>query len=157
MRWLLIIILSLTLIAFIHQHIKDVEEKEMLRNELFDLMWEKDSLQSIEQHYVIGSYYNPVVNQCDVDCLFTANMSYIDTIALNNYQLRWVAISRDLLKHYNFNDTIIVHSNNQKINGLWVIKDVMNKRYQKRIDFLVPLNDTLQIGKIALKIKKYRT
>jgi hypothetical protein len=39
MRWLLIIILSLTLIAFMHQHIKDIEEKEMVRNDLFELMW----------------------------------------------------------------------------------------------------------------------
>jgi hypothetical protein len=157
MRWLLIIILSLTLIAFIHQHIKDIEEKEMLRNDLFELMCEKDSIASIEEHYVIGTYYNPVIEQTNMDCLFTANMSYIDTIALKNYQLRWVAISRDLLKYYNFNDTIIIHSNNPNINGLWIIKDVMNKKYQKRIDFLVPLNDTLQIGKIALKIKKYGT
>lgn len=157
MRWLLIIILSLTLIAFIHQHIKDIEEKEMLRNDLFELMWEKDSIASIEEHYVIGTYYNPVVEQTNIDCLYTANMSYIDTIALKNYQLRWVAISRDLLEYYNFNDTIIIHSNNPNINGLWIIKDVMNKRYQKRIDFLVPLDDTLQIGEIALKIKKYGT
>ena len=157
MRWFLIVILSLALVAFIDQHISDVKEKEMLRDELFDLMQEKDSISFIDYHYVIGTYYNPVIEQTNLDCLNTANMSFIDTTALKNYQLRWVAISRDLLKHYNFNDTIEVYSNNPNINGLWVIKDIMNKRYQKRIDFLVPINDTLKIGKIALKIKKYGT
>lgn len=157
MRWFLIVILSLALIAFIDQHISDVKEKEMLRDELFDLILKKDSISSIKQHYVIGTYYNPVVEQTDIDCLHTANMSFIDTVALKNYQLRWVAISRDLLEHYNLNDTIMVYSDNHRINGLWIIKDVMNKKYQKRIDFLVPLDDTLQIGKIALKIEKYGT
>lgn len=157
MRWFLIVILSLTLIAFMDQHISDMKEKEMLRNELFDLMQEKDSISYVEEHYVIGTYYNPVIEQTNMDCLFTANMSFIDTVALKNYQLRWVAISRDLLEYYNFNDTIEVHSNNINVNGLWIIKDVMNKRYQKRVDFLVPLNDTLKIGKMSLKIKKYGT
>lgn len=49
---------------------------------------------------------------------------------------RVVAVSRDLLKKYPFH-TIIVVRGAGKLNGKWVVEDVMNKRWHKRIDFLI--------------------
>ena len=34
-------------------------------------------------------------------------------------------------------DTIMVKGANNRFNGKWVIRDVMNKRFTNRIDFLI--------------------
>jgi 3D (Asp-Asp-Asp) domain-containing protein len=106
-------------------------------------------------HKVLATKYNAVEEQCDSDPLVTADLSKIDIDDLNNYKLKWVAISRDLKKYYNFGDTILVDSNNLKLNGEWVVRDVMNKRYKNRIDFLVPQNDKYDMDRpIKLEISK---
>ncbi len=60
--------------------------------------------------------------------------------------LRYVALSRNLLKRwggpFEYGDFIVVegaddHRGNH--NGIWQVKDTMNKRWVDRIDFLVPL------------------
>lgn len=97
--------------------------------------------------------YNAEVKQCDSDPLTTANGSKIDTSLLKQNKLRWVALSRDLIKcdyrnslyprngHwqglFEFGDTITVASKSMPhINGKWVVNDCMNSRYSKSIDFL---------------------
>lgn len=92
-------------------------------------------------HLERGTRYNPVVGQCDADPLITADMSFIDTVKLENKEIRWVALSRDLLKRWNgpinYGDTILIFSASKPIiNGKWVVHDSMNKRYKKTIDFL---------------------
>lgn len=87
------------------------------------------------------TWYNPVVSQCDSDPLVTADMSRIDLDALGKREIRWIAVSRDLLGDYSMGDTIYLESPNPKINGEWVIHDVMNRRFTKRIDLLVDIND----------------
>lgn len=91
---------------------------------------------------VLITWYNPSEDQCDSDPLVTADMSVIDLEELKNRDIRWIAVSRDLLKTYSLGDTIIIDSPNQKVNGEWVIHDVMNKRFTKRIDLLVSEDDT---------------
>ena len=63
-------------------------------------------------------------------------------------------MSRDLeAKGFKMN-TIVVVSNAGKMNGLWVIRDRMNKRWTNRIDFLV--DETIKAGKWNnVKIKLY--
>ena len=67
---------------------------------------------------------------------------------------RIIAVSRDLeAKGFKMNKTVVV-SNAGDMNGLWVIRDRMNKRWTKRIDFLV--DETLKGGKWTnVKIKLY--
>ena len=90
---------------------------------------------------VTGTYYNPVVAQCDDNPLQTADNSHIDLQKLKEEGIRWVALSRDLLKRwggpYDYGDTLYVYHPHDKIRGTWVIHDCMNKRYKNRIDFLV--------------------
>ena len=49
---------------------------------------------------------------------------------------RVIAVSRDLLENYPFHTYVIVKGAG-KLDGIWKVEDVMNKRYTKRIDFLL--------------------
>lgn len=102
------------------------------------------------------------VSQCDNDPFTTADGSVIDPIKLKNKQIRWCALSRDLIWDeyrqgihtegfrglFEFGDTIVVKSNsNPQINGKWVVHDTMNKRYTNSIDFLIhPDNNNPKLG-----------
>ena len=67
---------------------------------------------------------------------------------------RIIAVSRDLeALGFTMNKTVVV-SNAGDMDGLWVIRDRMNKRWTKRIDFLV--DTTMKGGKWTnVKIKLY--
>lgn len=82
----------------------------------------------------------------------TASGKKIDIKKLNSGKLRWVALSRDLLRHYKYGDTITVISDNPKVNGKWIVMDKMGKHHRKRIDFLTPKGVNLGLDK-PLKIK----
>jgi len=102
------------------------------------------------------------VSQCDNDPFTTADGSVIDPIKLKNKEIRWCALSRDLIWDeyrqtihkqgfrglFEFGDTIVVKSNsNPQINGKWVVHDTMNKRYKNSIDFLIhPDNNNPKLG-----------
>jgi hypothetical protein len=100
--------------------------------------------------------------QCDNNPLTTADGSVIDPVKLRNKEIRWCALSRDLIwdeyrqgihaegfrGFFEFGDTIVVKSNsNPQINGKWVVHDTMNKRYKNSIDFLIdPDNNKPKLG-----------
>ena len=109
--------------------------------------------------------YNAEVTQCNSDPLTTADGSRIDLDKLANSQLRWCALSRDLIwdeerqklhnydtsvfrGFFRFGDTIVVESiSSPQINGKWVVRDCMNKRYKRSIDFLFdPKNNKPKLG-----------
>ena len=106
--------------------------------------------------------YNAEVTQCDSDPLTTADGSRIDLNKLANGELRWCALSRDLIWDeyrqsihaegfrglFEFGDTITVYSKTcPQINGKWTIHDTMNKRYTRSIDFLIhPDNNNPKLG-----------
>ena len=74
---------------------------------------------------------------------------------MNNPELhRIIAVSRDLeAKGFKMNSIVVV-SNARDMNGLWVVRDRMHKRWTNRIDFLV--DETLKGGKWNnVKIKLY--
>lgn len=88
--------------------------------------------------------YNPEEGQCDADPLITANNSRIDLEKLRRNEIRWMALSRNLLKRwngaFNYGDTVSLHSGDASIDGLWVINDNMNKRFRDRGDLLFHRN-----------------
>ena len=53
---------------------------------------------------------------------------------------RIIAVSRDLKKKYPFGTKLTI-KNAGKYNGEYVVQDVMNKRYKKRIDILINPKD----------------
>lgn len=84
--------------------------------------------------------YHPEKNQCDASPLTTASNSKIDVEKLKNEEIRWMALSRNLLKRwrgeFQYGDTVLVTAGDPQIDGLWVIKDTMNKRFKNRGDLL---------------------
>ena len=94
---------------------------------------------------VTATYYNAVPGQCDSSPLITADNSHIDLVKLKKKELRWVALSRDLLKRwggpFDYGDTITIEHKNKDLAGEWVVHDSMNARFTKRMDFLVALGN----------------
>ena len=84
---------------------------------------------------VTGTFYNPTAGQCDDRPFETADGSMI----VNG--VRWIAMSRDLLKRwggrYDYGDTVWVYHPHKALCGWWVVRDTMNKRWKRRVDFLV--------------------
>ena len=89
---------------------------------------------------VTGTYYHTDASQSDDNPFITADQSEIDSVKLKRGELRWVALSRDLLKRWkgpiNYGDTIYVHHPDDELRGNWIVRDCMNARYENRIDFL---------------------
>lgn len=109
----------------------------------------------VESYQVLATKYNPVVEQCDDNPLITADNSKICLDKLNKHDLKWIAVSRDLLSIFNYGDTVVIDSENHRLNGEWIVHDTMNKRFSNRIDFLVPLNDRYEFHKpLTLNIRK---
>lgn len=84
--------------------------------------------------------YHPVSKQCDSSPLITASNAKIDTAQLRNQNLRWMALSRNMLKRwkgeFKYGDTVMIQSGDKAIDGLWIIQDTMNKRFKNRGDLL---------------------
>ena len=84
--------------------------------------------------------YNPSKRQCDSDPFITASNKKINVDKLRNGTIRWMAMSRDMLKRwggqFHFGDTVMIQSGDDSIDGHWIIQDTMNKRYKNRGDLL---------------------
>jgi len=84
--------------------------------------------------------YNPHKRQCDSSPFITASNARISAAKLKNSEIRWMALSRDLLKRwkgqFHYGDTVIVNAGDPAIDGVWVIQDTLNKRYKNRGDLL---------------------
>ncbi len=84
--------------------------------------------------------YNPTTSQCDRTPLITASNTKINVDKLYKGELRWIALSRNLLKRWNgefaYGDTVKLSSGDPAIDGLWIIHDTLNKRYKDRGDLL---------------------
>lgn len=107
----------------------------------------------VGQHNVTATYYH--AGPKHGLSWYTASGNKINTEQLNAGKLRWVALSRDLLRHYHYGDTIIVISDNPKLRGKWVVMDKMHQRHRNRIDFLAPSGNNLGMLKpTKVKIRK---
>lgn len=90
--------------------------------------------------------YNAVTEQCEGNPLMTASGRKIDLNKLNRGELRYVALSRDLLKQYKYGDVVEVFiSDGHPYNGQWIVADTMHKRWENKIDLLV--SKTQKVGK----------
>jgi len=96
-----------------------------------------------DQYKLKATYYNNTPAQGWGDGQITASGKRL--YGKNVDKLRYVAMSRDMVKKYNpdapfdFGDTIVVKGT-KVFDGHWTVEDLMNKRYQKRIDFLISKN-----------------
>jgi len=78
--------------------------------------------------------YSPTSQECDSTPHITASGFKINP--KNPKKHRIIAVSRDLKKKWKFGTKVRI-KNAGKYNGIYTIKDVMNKRYKNRIDLLI--------------------
>ena len=92
---------------------------------------------------VDATIYHAVEGQTDSTPLITASGKHINPN--NPAGHRWIAVSRDLEKlGFVFGEKVLV-TGAEQMDGVYVVEDRMNKRWTKRIDFLV--NETMKGGK----------
>ena len=103
--------------------------------------------------HVTLTCYQPLVSQCDNEPFTTSDGSKINLKHLKHGQIKWCAISRDLL--YLFPK--------DKPKKIWIegygeyeVRDVMNKRYKHSIDLLIHPKDSMRIFKKNVKVKIYK-
>lgn len=83
--------------------------------------------------------YNAVPSQCNRNHLQTADGSIIDTQKLERRELKWCAVSRDLLRSgYKYGDKIEVISSDPLIAGIYEIHDTTSPRLSRHVDILMP-------------------
>lgn len=90
----------------------------------------------IEYERVTLTTYSPVIGETDTTPDITASGFKIDIKHPERHRI--IAVSRDLKKKWKFNTKVRI-TNGGKYNGIYTVKDVMNKRHKKRIDILVGL------------------
>jgi len=93
--------------------------------------------------FVTGTIYHADPAQCNEDYLTTASMKKIDPA--NPGKHRYLAVSRDLIALGFKMGTKVRVTGAGDLDGIWFIEDKMNKRWTKKIDFLV--NKTRSYGK----------
>ncbi len=78
----------------------------------------------------------------------------IDASKLKKRKIRWVALSRDMIKHYPMNSRIRVHSKTHpELNGVWIVKDKMAARHRACIDFLIYRGQS-ELERTNVKVQK---
>jgi len=82
--------------------------------------------------------YTTDISETDSFPLITASGMHLDSA--NPKKGRIIAISRDLQKIFSFGDKVKL-SNAGKFNGIWFIRDLMNKKYKNKIDILINPSD----------------
>ena len=82
--------------------------------------------------------YTPTAEECDSTPLITASGFKINES--NPKRHRIIAVSRDLKRKYKFGTKLRIKGAG-KYDGTYTVRDVMNKRYTKRIDILVGKSD----------------
>lgn len=106
---------------------RKIEDNEDLIKSIFDLSFHSN---------VIATVYHPVPEQTDDTPNITADGTIFDIDSASDY--RYIAVSRDLHRRwggdFDFNDIVYIKSDS--VSGFFVIKDLMNARFEKRIDFL---------------------
>lgn len=100
--------------------------------------------------HVTLTYYQPVRSQCDNNPLVTADGSKINLHHLKSNKIKWCAVSRDLLYLFPKDKPKRVCIDGF---GIYLVKDVMNKRHHHRIDILIHPKDSRRISINNVKVK----
>jgi 3D (Asp-Asp-Asp) domain-containing protein len=119
-------------------------ELDCLREEIKNLLYQIDNIQDTTPEIIFkqvkATMYHPVEEQCDDTPLITADGSKIDPYNVSDWN--WIAVSQHMLTRnggpLNYGDTVYVFGTEHK-DGMYIIKDCMNKRKTNQIDFLESL------------------
>ena len=99
------------------------------------------------------TYYQPVKEQCNSEPLITADGSKINLHHLKQGKIKWCAISRDLLWLFPKNRPKRIYIDGF---GIYQVRDIMNKRWNHRVDILIHPKDSkrIKLEKVKIKILK---
>lgn len=100
--------------------------------------------------HVTLTCYQPVVSQCNSDPLTTADGSRINLKHLKRNEIKWCAISRDLLYMFPKGKPRIINIDGY---GKYEVRDIMNKRHHHRVDILQHPSNSRLILKMGVKIE----
>jgi 3D (Asp-Asp-Asp) domain-containing protein len=109
-----------------------------------------EKIKTLESISVTLTTYTTSAKETDSTPNITASGFKIDT--LNPMKHRIIAVSRDLKKKWKFGTKVRI-TGAGKYNGTYYVRDLMNKRYKKRIDILIGKNHK-QIKLEDIKIYK---
>jgi 3D (Asp-Asp-Asp) domain-containing protein len=109
-----------------------------------------EKIKTLEPISVTLTTYTTSAKETDSTPNITASGFKIDT--LNPMKHRIIAVSRDLKKKWRFGTKVRI-TGAGKYNGTYYVRDLMNKRYKKRIDILIGKNHK-QIKLEDIKIYK---
>lgn len=82
---------------------------------------------------VVATVYHAVAEQCDDTPDLTACWLKINTE--NAFEHKYLAVSRDLLKFFPYGTKVLVEGT--PYDGIYLVADTMNKRFNRRIDILI--------------------
>jgi 3D (Asp-Asp-Asp) domain-containing protein len=117
-------------------------EKKLFREDIYAVTTEQICLVQ-EVNIDIAKEFKKVVtlttytiesSQTDDEPLITASGFKLDSI--NPSKHRVIAISRDLKKTLMFGDSVRL-TNAGRFDGVWYVRDLMNKRFNNKIDILI--------------------
>ena len=108
-----------------------------IKTEMMEREIEKE-IEGVQPDIVTVTTYTPSVEECDSTPLVTASGFKINP--RNPKRHRIIAVSRDLKKKYKFGKKVRI-TGIGKLSGTYTVRDVMNKRYRKRIDILIGTKD----------------
>lgn len=100
--------------------------------------------------HVTLTCYHPVKEQCDDDPHITADGSEIDFKKLRKGQIKWCAISRDLLWLFPKDKPKRIHIEGY---GVYEVRDVMNARFNHRVDILLHPSNKKLIKEEKVKVR----
>tara|TARA_Y100000310_G_scaffold333714_1_gene411819 strand:+ start:490 stop:993 length:504 start_codon:yes stop_codon:yes gene_type:complete len=136
---LIILSFSLNIITSLRAKVNNLKLKNMvLATELEQLEIRREE----NIFTVTGTMYSPTFAQCDNTPNITADGTKINPKHASNY--RYVALSRDLLERwggpFQYGEYIAVEGTKSgKYDGIWQVRDTMNPKWLKRVDFLVTI------------------
>jgi 3D (Asp-Asp-Asp) domain-containing protein len=122
--------------------VQEIEVKGVSSNEVLS------ELKGTTTHVTL-TCYQPVEEQCDEDPLITADGSRIDLSELEKGNLRWCAISRDLLWLFPKDKPKRVYIESH---GVYEVRDKMNSKWNHRIDILIHPNSQERFCKKNVKV-----
>ncbi|WP_241738959.1 RlpA-like double-psi beta-barrel domain-containing protein [Pontibacter beigongshangensis] len=106
---------------------------------------------------VTATVYFPEPGQTDDTPFTTADGSKINE--KNPGKHRWIAVSRDLHSRWggeiSYGDSLLVSGISEELDGLYIVRDTMNKRIRKRIDILVGRQDEIMGKWKNVQISKF--
>ena len=138
-----VILLFLTITMFIPHNMIN---SKMSEEEVADIIIEK---KKIPYDVVTVTTYTVSKGETDSTPLITASGYKLDS--LNPKKQKVIAVSRDLKRKYKFGQKVRVKGAG-KLDGVYTVRDVMNRRFRKKIDILINPEDD---GNLFKKVKLY--